>query len=99
MYVSGTIESGKGYQFYAPARKKDQTYAYGNTIGEWWKYCKMLGVSYNPRLCCIKESGGNYALAIIYKSGNDYIINEAGVNKFTLTKNNTSAAGFQELKI
>ena len=99
MYVSGTIESGKGYQFYAPARKKDQSYSYGNTIAEWWKYCKMLDVSSDPRLCCIQESGGNYAIAVIYKSGSEYIINEAGVNKFTLTETNTAQASFKALKI
>lgn len=99
MYVSGTIESGKGYQFYTPARKKEQSYTYGTTIAEWWKYCKMLGVSFDPRLCCIKESGGSYAIAVIYKSGSEYIINEAGVNKFTLTETNTAPAGFTELKI
>ena len=99
MYVSGTIKSGRGYQFFAPSRKKGQASSFDNKNGSWWKYCKMLGITAIPRLCCIQESGGNYALAVIYKSDDNYIINEAGVAKFTLTEGNTADAGFKMLRI
>jgi len=92
-FFGATIESRKGYQFYEPKRLINQSFSYGWSSGDCWKYCQMLQIGTTPRLCCIKPSGGNYELGVVYQESSNYIINVAGVRKVTFKENSTDSSG------
>lgn len=98
-FFGATIESRQGYQFYEPNRLLNQSYSYSNTSGEYWKYCRMLGISYTPRLCCVKRNGGNYEIGVVYKESSNYVVNITGVTKLTFTEGSTSSSGVDYLMI
>lgn len=98
-FFGATIESRQGYQFNEPSRLLSQSFSYSHTSGEYWKYCRMLGISYTPRLCCIKRNGGNYEIGVVYKESSNYVVNIAGVLKLTFTEGNTSNSGVDVLMI
>ena len=98
-FFGATIESRQGYQFYEPNRLLNQSYSYSQTSGDYWKYCRMLGVSTTPRLCCVKRNGGNYEIGVIYKESSNYVVNIAGVTKITFTEGSTSSSGVDTLMI
>lgn len=100
-FFGGTIESRQGYQFYRPEPLLKQGYTFQNKISEWWNYCRMLQLNYNPRLCCIEryENPGVYDLATIWKESNNYIINIAGVQKYTLTENDETFSRILKIMI
>ena len=98
-FFGATIESRQGYQFYEPSRLLNQSYSYTQQSGDFWKYCRMLGVSTTPRLCCVKRNGGNYEIGVVYKESSNYVVNIAGVTKITFTEGSTSSSGVDNLMI
>lgn len=98
-FFGATIESRQGYKFYEPNRLIEQSYSYGYTSGDFWKYCRMLGVTATPRLCCVKQNGGNYEIGVVYKESSNYVVNIAGVKKITFTEGSTSDSGVRNLMI
>ena len=98
-FFGATIESRQGYQFYEPSRLLNQSYSYTQQSGDFWKYCRMLGVSTTPRLCCVKRNGGNYEIGVVYKESSNYVVNIAGVTKITFTEGSTSSSGVDKLMI
>lgn len=98
-FFGATIESRQGYQFYEPPRLLNQGYLISKTSGDYWKYCRMLGISYTPRLCCIKRKGGNYEIGVVYEESNNYVVNITGVTKITFSEGNTSSSGVDDLMI
>ena len=98
-FFGATIESRQGYQFYEPPRLFNQGYLISKTSGDYWKYCRMLGISYKPRLCCIKRNGGNYEIGVVYEESGNYIVNITGVMKITFSEGNTSNSGVDDLMI
>lgn len=98
-FFGATIESRQGYQFFEPSRLLNQSYSYTQQSGDFWKYCRMLGISYTPRLCCVKRNGGNYEIGVVYKESSNYVVNIAGVTKITFTEGSTSNSGVDKLMI
>ena len=91
VFFGATIESRQGYQFCEPNRLIGQSYGYGSTNGDFWNYCRMLGITTVPRLCCVQRSGRNtYELAVVYKESTNYIVNITGVFEITLSENSAA---------
>lgn len=100
-FFGATIESRQGYQFYEPDRLIKQSYVTHSKLGDFWKYCQMLQIDYFPRLCCAQINNNNepFIIGVIYKKGNEYILNLGTNASIIFSENNTADSGLIRLLI
>lgn len=96
-FFGATIESRQGYQFFEPRRLLEQNYTNTYKNGDYWKYCRMLGITTTPRLCCVSYAG-NYEIGTVYKESDNYIIRIAG-ERIVLTEGSTEDTRIKKIMI
>ena len=97
-FFGSTIQSRQGYQFFEPVRLLEQNYTHTYKNGDYWKYCRMLGITTTPRLCCVYRAG-NYEIATVYKESDNYIVKIAEGPRIVFTEGSTDDTDIKKLMI
>ena len=97
-FFGATIESRQGYQFFEPSRLIEQSYTHTYENGDYWKYCRMLGITTTPRLCCVYYAG-NYEIATVYKESDNYIVKITEGPRIVFTEGSTDDTRIKKLMI
>ena len=94
LYSDGVIVSRRGYEFSFISIPHQRYEENPNNMEYLYNLASSSDIDSTPRLCCIRTTQETWDLGIIWKEDDNFYINVAGVNKYTLSKDSTSAPGF-----